>query len=270
MIISLLRFSSFIAPTKTSSAFILFLSKDTVTSRPDNFDDKTWLSAPILFNRFFCFPVVSFFGVSFFSSFSVFPSWEDCSSLEVSFLSLFFETSLLSFLSSGAFSSLGASFLSLSFETSFLSPEGFSSFTLSFFKSSSKIVFIFWRFSLLGYTVNKSLILVNHKTLISCSLFLSALASDIIWFKNSLAFIEFQSTFSPIASPSVLSSFAGSTGFFVGFSTDLSIVFGATSFNSSGLLVPAKFFPSIIGLFKCPSVSLCLVSTAGLILLSCA
>ena len=53
--IALLRFSSFIAPTNTLSASILFLSNDTATSRPDNVADKTLFSTGALFSEVSCF-----------------------------------------------------------------------------------------------------------------------------------------------------------------------------------------------------------------------
>ena len=75
LIIALFNFSSFIAPTKTSSAFILFLSKDTATSRPDNVADKTLFSTGALFSKFSCFLLLDesvlsevTFGVSFLFS----------------------------------------------------------------------------------------------------------------------------------------------------------------------------------------------------------
>ena len=73
--IALLRFSSFIAPTNTLSASILFLSNDTATSRPDNVADKTLFSTDALFSEVSCFLLLdaSFlsevtFGVSFLFS----------------------------------------------------------------------------------------------------------------------------------------------------------------------------------------------------------
>ena len=190
-IIVLFRFSSLIDPTKTLSAFILSLSNNTATSRPESFADKEWLSTLAVFFEVSCFlPLVascllgitfevslleaSFLspgracslGVSFLSSFTSFFSFlfsETLFSFRASFLPVSLVTSLFSFLSSVTFSSLGLSFL-----PSFSTED-------SFFKVFSKIDFTFFRFSLLGLTANNSLTLTNQTVFISCSFFLSTL-----------------------------------------------------------------------------------------------
>ena len=126
-IIVLFNFSSFIAPTKTSSAFILFLSKDTAISRPDNVADKTLFSTCALFSEVSCFLLLDesvlsevTFGVSLLGTSCLFsgtvcplgPSFLSVSFTDslFSFLSSSFTGSLFSFLVSVTFSSLGVTF----------------------------------------------------------------------------------------------------------------------------------------------------------------
>ena len=130
--IALLRFSSFIAPTNTLSASILFLSNDTATSRPDNVADKTLFSTDALFSEVSCFLLLdaSFlsevtFGVSFLFS------GTGCS----------FDSSFLSSTFSGFLFSLGASFLSEVIFSSLVISFLFSFFTDSLFSFLFSVTF---------------------------------------------------------------------------------------------------------------------------------